>query len=85
MAEVEVGQEFMADVLTIEITGRMAAWSPSPDDVLVVNVDAFISTDQVCEIRSQMASIFPGHRILVLGKGMSLQIVKKEEVSHVPD
>jgi hypothetical protein len=71
------------EVLTIEVTGRMAAWSPSPDDVLVVSVDRYLSVGEADQIQRQMASFFPGHRVLVLDKGMALQIVKSSEVAHV--
>jgi hypothetical protein len=48
-----------------------------PEDVIVLECDVYLTQDQLGFLREQMAQIWPGRKIVVLERGMSLRVFKE--------
>lgn len=55
----------------------------TPQDVIVVDCDQILGDDAIAHIKRVMTHIWPGQRILVLDKGLSLRIVRETDVDVV--
>ena len=51
-----------------------------PDDILVLRVPVAISQEQNDEITGYLEKRFPGRRFLVLGDGITLDVLRETEI-----
>jgi hypothetical protein len=68
----------MNDDPKIKYLGDVQRLSLQPSDWLVLSVDEAISSEMATRLRVQMEERFPGNRVLILGKGMTLGVVTRE-------
>lgn len=65
----------------LRITGELAKLSLVPGDVLVLNVDEWMTAEMHHKIKTQMESVVPaGFKCMVLGRGMKLSVLTRSEI-----
>ena len=55
---------------------QISAAPVRPKDVIVVECDMHVSCEMVERIKTTMADVFPGQKVVVCDKGMRLKIVE---------
>lgn len=65
----------------IEFVGEMQALALQPGDVLVMTAPGVIEDELARRIRHAFQAEFPGHKIVVLGDGMTLGVLRPEPAS----
>lgn len=60
------------------MVGLVRAAVVTPDDTVVITVDRILTSAQLDEISLHMGKRLPGVRVVTLGKGMTIQVLKVE-------
>lgn len=50
-----------------------------PGDIIALSFDQILSDEQLSQIRHQLKVVLPDTRMLILEKGMKIQIVREED------
>jgi hypothetical protein len=69
MSELEVKLTLAAEVQRLELR---------PGDKLALTVDSLLTYEQAVALKKRLEDVFPGHACVVLGRGMSLEVVSPE-------
>ena len=68
-------REAIAALVALPGVARISVAELKPDDVLVVEVAEHISAETAERIKATMGQVWPGRKVAVLGKGMTLKVV----------
>jgi hypothetical protein len=69
-------REAIAALVALPGVAKISTAPVKPDDVIVVECDLHMSCDMVERIKTTMADVWPGRKVVVFDKGMRMKIVE---------
>jgi hypothetical protein len=78
MSESRLEITYKGELQKWSLEGELQKWSLDPSDVIVLRLEGRITEELSARLRVQLEGKFPGHAVIVLGDGMTLDIVAKD-------
>lgn len=69
-------REALAALVALPEVARISTAPLKPSDVIVVECDEHISSNEAARIKAHVQQIWPGREVLVLGKSLRLKVVE---------
>lgn len=66
-------------MVALPATATLSAARVQPDDVIVVEWDEPFSDKQAARIAADLQSVWPGRKIICMGDGLRMKIIKPAE------
>lgn len=68
-------REALAALVSLPAIARISTAPVGHNDVIVVECDEYLTDEGVTQMRSTLEAVWPGRRIVVLTKGLTLKVV----------
>jgi len=70
-------REAIAALTALPAVARISKADLKPTDVIVMECDGVVSSEQAERIEAYVQKVWPNHQVVVLGDGLKLKIVEK--------
>lgn len=69
-------REALSALMALPATATVKAATLAPNTVIVIECDDLLSQEAMNRIKEHLSGVWPGHKVLVLCRGMSLKLVQ---------